>query len=226
MSTERTKLFEAWAARYDASVQGANAEGRFPFGEHARVLDTVVERLGEVRGVHVLELGAGTGHLTSRLLAAGARVTAVDASRNMLDLARARAPGASFVRADVTAPEWLDPFTDLHRNGALDRIGEPGPIRAVAMSFLLHELPLARQVDLVRGVLERAPGVRVVAAGDVGFPDAAGWVAGRLRWSRLWDPDEHYWSAPSVRDAFEEAGLRTDWVQLGDHNAVLTLSRR
>src|SRR5579859_4508420 len=41
-------------------------------------------------GVHVLELGAGTGRVTERLLEAGHRVTAVDSSPDMLAKAQAR----------------------------------------------------------------------------------------------------------------------------------------
>jgi malonyl-CoA O-methyltransferase len=59
--------------------------------------------VGPVRGLHVLELGCGTGRHTRRLVDGGARVTAVDFSSGML--ARARAEIASdmvtFVEHDL-----------------------------------------------------------------------------------------------------------------------------
>lgn len=62
--------------------------------------------LGDVAGLDVLDVGAGTGRHAVRLAAAGARVTAVDFSEEMLAKARAK-PGADRVRwitHDVRTP--------------------------------------------------------------------------------------------------------------------------
>ena len=76
---------------------------RRPATSGARVAlpDLVVERLPELRAKHVLHLQCGTGELTAELVALGALVTAVDISREALELARERAPDAAFVQADV-----------------------------------------------------------------------------------------------------------------------------
>lgn len=55
-------------------------------------------------GSDVLELACGTGVWTAQLVTRAATVTAVDAAPEMIELARARAPQATFVRADVF--EW------------------------------------------------------------------------------------------------------------------------
>ena len=47
----------------------------------------------------------GTGAITKRFLAAGAQVTAIDRSSDMLDVARRRAPGADYRQCDVTSTE-------------------------------------------------------------------------------------------------------------------------
>jgi ubiquinone/menaquinone biosynthesis C-methylase UbiE len=62
--------------------------------------------LGDVDGLDVLDVGAGTGRHAIRLAGRGARVTAVDFSERMLDQAR-RKPGADRVRwlvHDVARP--------------------------------------------------------------------------------------------------------------------------
>ena len=76
---------------------------RRPVTSGARVAlpDLVLERLPELDGKHVLHLQCGTGELTAELVALGALVTAVDISREALELARERAPDAAFVQADV-----------------------------------------------------------------------------------------------------------------------------
>jgi malonyl-CoA O-methyltransferase len=57
----------------------------------------VTRRLGEVRGLAILDVGCGTGRHSVRLANAGALVTGVDFSPGMLEKARAK-PGAETVR--------------------------------------------------------------------------------------------------------------------------------
>lgn len=56
----------------------------------------VDRRLGDPRGLAVLDVGCGTGRHALRLAAAGARVTAIDFSEEMLARARAK-PGADAI---------------------------------------------------------------------------------------------------------------------------------
>lgn len=59
--------------------------------------------LAELRpGAKILDLCCGAGHLARELVALGYGVTGVDSSEEMLRLARKKAPGARFVRADAT----------------------------------------------------------------------------------------------------------------------------
>jgi SAM-dependent methyltransferase len=59
----------------------------------------------------VLEIGCGSGLLTRRLVAAGHRVIATDASPAMLELTRAAVPGAEQVRA-LVLPDDPIPVVD------------------------------------------------------------------------------------------------------------------
>ncbi|MEX2211734.1 MAG: methyltransferase domain-containing protein [Gaiellaceae bacterium] len=61
----------------------------------------VRERLPELKGRHVLHLSCGTGEATAELGALGAFVTAVDPSPADLVAARANAPTAAFVHAEL-----------------------------------------------------------------------------------------------------------------------------
>ncbi len=66
----------------------------------------VLDTLGPVAGMHVLDAACGPGLYTKELLARGAEVTAFDASTTMLDLAKANALGAPvrFARAVLGEP--------------------------------------------------------------------------------------------------------------------------
>lgn len=57
-------------------------------------------------GAAVLELGCGTGALTTTRLAARFAVTGVDLSGRSIELARRTVPGATFLRADMAAARF------------------------------------------------------------------------------------------------------------------------
>ena len=97
----------------------------------------LVDRLGPPGDT--LEVGCGTGQLTSDLVARGHRVVAVDVGANMIALARAACPGAEFLhtafeqahfgrrRFDLvtsgTAFHWVDPDIGYRKAAALLRRG-------------------------------------------------------------------------------------------------------
>src|SRR5690349_7570147 len=65
------------------------------FGFHAdSCAPGILQILAPIKGGLILEIGCGSGALTSHLLAAGHRVLATDASPAMLSLASKHAPGA------------------------------------------------------------------------------------------------------------------------------------
>lgn len=75
------------ATSFDAARFGGPI-GRMLLEDQERVL---VEFLGDVAGRRVLDLGTGTGRAAMALARQGARVTGVDASSQMLSVARQRA---------------------------------------------------------------------------------------------------------------------------------------
>lgn len=73
-------------------------------------LDSAVERLDVAlpHGATVLDVGSGTGRpVAERLAAAGHRVTGIDVSPRMVEIAREQVPGATFEVAD--ARTWPSP---------------------------------------------------------------------------------------------------------------------
>src|SRR5436305_10623733 len=110
-------LFDGVASRYDG------ARSSYP----AELVDWMVATARLTQGAQVLEIGCGTGQLTSQLAARGFTVTAIDMGAAMIELARARvrdphvrfeptsfedfsAPAASFdLVTSASAFHWLDP---------------------------------------------------------------------------------------------------------------------
>lgn len=105
----------AWVARQRAQAAGFDAIGGrydevFPHKDgQERATGLLLARLGA--GAEVLDVGCGTGQPTAaRLAAAGCRVTGIDISPVMLELARSAVPGGTFLARDVLDAADLGPF--------------------------------------------------------------------------------------------------------------------
>ncbi|MEJ2290212.1 MAG: class I SAM-dependent methyltransferase [Deinococcales bacterium] len=205
--TDRERLFDAWAASYDGDVAGA--EG-FPFEGYERTLAELARVVMVEGGGRVLELGVGTGALTERLLEAGCEVWGIDVSSAMLERARGRVPAARLYRADVLG-EWPTEFAGLR----FDRI---------VSTYVLHELPDARKVELVGALLERwlVPGGAIVI-GDVAFGSRAELERQRKVWRERWDEDEHYWAMDEIAPSLAGLGLGVSFVPTSFCAGVMVL---
>jgi SAM-dependent methyltransferase len=91
--------FESVADEYDS------ARPSYPMG--------VYEALGDISGLTVLDVGAGTGIATRQLTERGARVVAVDPGRAVLGKAVSHTPGLPAVVADGAVLPVRDEATDL-----------------------------------------------------------------------------------------------------------------
>ena len=101
------------SAMYDGC---AEAWLRGPDAAYRRFADALVNAVPlKVAGASLLDVGAGTGAVSAHLIAAGARVIAVDSSPDMLRVAQRNLPGLNIVVADAMKL----PFRDDEFDGAL-----------------------------------------------------------------------------------------------------------
>ena len=115
------------------------------FGFHAEAcapgLLTLLEPI-RARNGRVLEIGCGSGLLTERLVSAGHRVVATDASSAMLRLARETATGVEEIR-ELTLPD--DPVPDADAvvgiGHALNYLPDAGAVDRALLSLARAILP-------------------------------------------------------------------------------------
>jgi SAM-dependent methyltransferase len=81
-----------------------------------------------VKGSHlVLDVGCGTGRMTSFLKSAGYDVVGIDISRSMLDVAKSRVPGTDLIQATANALPFADKSFDANVSiwGCLCHVDDP-----------------------------------------------------------------------------------------------------
>jgi demethylmenaquinone methyltransferase/2-methoxy-6-polyprenyl-1,4-benzoquinol methylase len=184
------RLFHTIADRYDLIT------GLLSFGRDRRWKANLVALAGVGPGTRALDLAAGTGDIAFGLAANGARVTALDITHRMLQLAAAKRiasdplTSVTFVTGDMMALPFPDASFDLVTTGygirnvpviepALAEIG-----RVLRPGGLLLSLDFDRPAHpLVRGVYLGY----LTAIGS-----ALGWVLHR-------DPDTYRYIPESIR---------------------------
>jgi SAM-dependent methyltransferase len=87
--------------------------------------DEVFLLLNPRSGERILDVGCGTGQLTARISASGARVVGIDSSGEMIRQARANYPEGDFRVADVTNFSLGERFDAVFSNAALHWVTEP-----------------------------------------------------------------------------------------------------
>jgi SAM-dependent methyltransferase len=96
----------------------------------------VVELLAPQAGERILDLGCGTGHLTAQIADAGARVTGVDRSAEMVAAAREAYPALTFAVADACALPFAGEFDAAFSNATLHWVHDAsGALRSISRAL-------------------------------------------------------------------------------------------
>lgn len=177
------EAYDLWAARYDSSGTWLGAlEG-----------SATAHALGDVHGLHVLDAGCGTGRHAIPMASAGAQVTAVDVSSEMLARARAKSTAVSvrFVLADLTSPL---PFRSAIFDGVLS-------------ALVLEHLPAPQAFFGELGRVTRPGGRIVITAMHPAMLELGASAAFRLSSYEEIRPHSYKMSLQQYVDAVERAGL-------------------
>lgn len=159
-------------------------------------------------GERILDVGCGTGQLTSEITQFGAEVVGIDSSPDMIATARKNFPQVRFEVADVTALPFENEFDVVLSNAALHWVrDQPSAIASIARALK----PRGRLVFEMggRGNLQH-------------LLDA---VYKALRVLGVADPEQLLpWSFPSIGEyapLLEANGLEVDFAVLFDRATIL-----
>jgi trans-aconitate methyltransferase len=183
-----------------------------------RLAADLVDLLALGGSERVLDLGCGTGVFTAKIAATGAKVVGIDASPEMIEAARQREPGLTFVVGDGQALSFSGEFDAVFSNAALHWMPRANDVAAgIARSLR----PGGRFVAELggKGCLDRFLGAVLPALAARGedpgawvrwyFPDLAEYVA-VLRAAGLDVTFAHLFERPTFVEGSD--GLR-EWLR-------------
>ena len=199
------KAFDLWADGYDKTVGISDGENTYPFAGYKKVLGFIFQTIMEVPNAVVLDIGFGTGTLTTKLYERGCTVYGQDFSSRMIALAYEKMPDAYLYQGDFTK-------------------GLVKPLRSVRYDYIvatysLHHLTDAQKSGFLSDLRNCLKENGKIIIGDVAFETRKDLEQCKRKAGDTWDEDEIYFVVEELRKDFP--GL--SFTQMSDCAGVLIL---
>lgn len=185
------KGFDLWADGYDKSTALSDEDGTYPFAGYKDVLNSIYNGVMAGGGKTVLDIGFGTGILTSKLYDAGLRIYGQDFSEKMISAAQDKMPSAKLYFGDFS--------------GGLSQELTQNKYDAVIATYSLHHLTDEQKAELIRSLTALLNDGGMIYIGDVAFETRADMESCRERAGDEWDEDEIYFVFDEFKQTFPEA---------------------
>ena len=202
------KGFDLWADGYDKAVGVSDEGNTYPFAGYKEVLGSIYKTILKKPNAVVLDIGFGTGTLTTKLYENGCTIFGQDYSARMIELASEKMPNAHLYQGDFTQ-------------------GLVEPLQAqnydfIVATYSLHHLTDAQKVFFLRVLRDHLnPGGQILI-GDVAFETRAELEQCRKDSGDAWDDDEIYFVVDELKGEFPELGFK----QISHCSGVLSIPAR
>lgn len=172
------KDFDLWAEGYDRSVGLGEESDSYPFAGYKKVLNRIFREVMAKKEPGVLDIGFGTGTLTSGLYEQGCSITGVDFSQRMIELAKEKMPQAELLQGDFS-------------KGLPEKLLEKKYDFIIA-TYSLHHLTDEGKANLIGRLLSLLKEDGKILIGDVAFQNRRELENCREKCGGDWDSEEFY----------------------------------
>lgn len=203
-----SKGFDLWADGYDKSVNLSEENNEYPFAGYKDVLNYIYKEIRERDYACVLDIGFGTGILTTQLYNKGYKISGIDFSDNMIDIARQKMPEATLIKWDFSKglPEGI-------LNEKFDYI---------ISTYTIHHLSDDEKIKFIESLSRLLNPDGKIIIGDVSFEAAGELDECKKKYAEIWDNDEIYFVANEIIDNLNEK-FSCVYTKLSHCAGVLTL---
>lgn len=185
------KGFDLWADAYDKSVGLSDYDNTYPFAGYKEILNQIYNEVLSIETKKVLDIGFGTGTLTSRLYEKGMEIYGQDFSKEMFDIAKEKMPKAKLY------------FKDFSHG--LDEALLTNKYDAIIATYSLHHLVDEDKIDFIKSLLPLLNNRGKILIGDVAFRTRDELEACKHKASNSWDDEEFYFVYDEMKDKFPTA---------------------
>lgn len=201
------KEFDLWADGYDKAVGISDEESTYPFAGYKKVLGFIFKTIMETANAVVLDIGFGTGTLTTKLYEQGCSIYGQDFSARMIALASEKMPYAHLYQEDFSKG-LVEPLRDRRYD-------------YIVATYSLHHLTDTQKRVFLSELRDHLKENGKIIIGDVAFETRKDLERCRLAAGDAWDDGEIYFVAEELRK--DLPGL--SFTQISDCAGVLMLGR-
>ena len=185
-----SKGFDLWADQYDGYVIASDEDNTYPFAGYRKVIETVFATIMQKENAVVLDLGFGTGTLTSALYRNGCTVFGQDYSERMIELASEKMPDAHLYKGD-----FAEGLAEPLKKQKYDYI---------IATYAMHHLTDEQKIDLLHTLFKYLNEDGKIIVGDIVFETREEMNACMEQAGDEWDDEEIYFVTDDFRKAFPE----------------------
>lgn len=171
--------FDLWANEYDVTVQLSEESNQYPFAGYKQVLNIIFNEVMQKEHSKVLDIGFGTGVLTSKLYENGHHIDGLDFSAKMIAIAQSKMPLANLIEWDIS-------------NGLPDELKER-QYDFIVSTYALHHLSDEDKISFIKDLIPLLADNGKILIGDIAFHTREQLELCRQNSIDYWDEDEFYW---------------------------------
>ena len=183
-----SKGFDLWADGYDKAVGVSDEENSYPFAGYKEILGRIYQIIMEKPGATVLDIGFGTGTLTTKLYENGCIIYGQDFSSRMIELASAKMPEAHLFQGDIinglVVPLLLQRYD------------------FIVATYCLHHLTDEQKKVSLRLMLDQLNENGQILIGDVAFQTRSELEKCEQEAGDEWDDEEIYFVVDEMKKKF------------------------
>lgn len=183
------KGFDLWADNYDENVEVSDNDNTYPFAGYKRILNEIYNCVLKGSLKNVLDIGFGTGTLTSKLYENGCNVYGQDFSDKMVNLAKKKMPNSQLFKGDFS-------------KGLVKELKEQ-KYDAIIATYSLHHLSDKDKVIFLKELLLLLNKGGMIFIGDVAFETRSDLDECKKQCSSHWDNEEIYFVYDEIKNEFE-----------------------
>lgn len=181
--------FNLWADEYDKTVQLSEENNLYPFAGYKEILNVIFNEVMQKKNSEVLDIGFGTGVLTSKLYSNGHQIDGVDFSSKMIAIAQSVMPDANLIEWDISTglpPEILGKKYD-----------------SIISTYTLHHLTDKEKIEFIANLRLLLKKDGKIFIGDISFETREKLNKCRQDNIEYWDDDEFYFVYEEISSLLE-----------------------
>ncbi|MDR2941200.1 MAG: class I SAM-dependent methyltransferase [Treponema sp.] len=184
------KDFDLWSDNYDQSVELSDEENIYPFAGYKKLINTIFNTIIENNWIDILDVGIGTGILSSGLYNNGCKITGIDFSGEMLKICKAKMPLARLFQYDFTEglPE------DINKE----------KFDCIVSTYAMHHLSDDAKIEFIEKLIKILNNKGSIIIGDIGFETREEFIRCKTLVNDIWDDDECYYIYDEIKNKFTE----------------------